>query len=475
MVTRNRTRALVPRRLLRTVLYVLAIVLIPLLVGAANLGVKAASLSGTSGPPDFAGALPAPPVHDPGKQTAVVLASASGAEITDFLPPYEILARSGAFNVYAVAPERRPLPLLDSNRVASGLDIVPHYSFAEYDARFDRAPDLIVIPYFPGYTPERDVAVLDWIRGHRGPQTIILTICAGTETLADTGLLGAGDTITTNVFWYGKLEPRFPQVRFLRGVRYADDGRFITSTNLASGVDATLRAVDRLAGRVAAEDVARQLGYRGAGYLDDPSFRPPATMATVPAIVATAAYSRGWQELGLVLYDGVGELALAALVDPYTTTLSARVHTLAPRRGAVTSQHGLTFVPRYDFVTAPRLDRVVLPGGQVPDAARQAAAGWAQAQRGLPLEEVHATVGAGEFAYDATLRDLARTGNGGLALAAARVMFLPEEHLPFAGAAWPLGLLARPLALGLLGAGLLTGLRAARGRGRRAQPALASA
>src|SRR5215212_801802 len=103
MFTRNRARAFVPRRLLRLALYTLAIVLIPLIVGAANLGVKAASLSGIPGPPVYSAALPAPPAHDPAKQTAVVLASAAGAEITDFLPPYEILARAGAFNVYAVA------------------------------------------------------------------------------------------------------------------------------------------------------------------------------------------------------------------------------------------------------------------------------------------------------------------------------------------------------------------------------------
>ena len=472
MFTRNRTRALVPRRLPRPVLYALAIVLVPLLVGAANLGVKVVSLSGTPQPPSYTGTLPAPPVHDPAKKTAVVLASAYGAEITDFLPPYEILARSGAFNVYAVAPERRLLPLVTSTMAASGLDVVPHYSFAEYDALIGRAPDLIAIPYFPRYTPERDAAVLDWIRAHAGPQTTLLGICAGTATLADTGLLGAGTTITTNVDWYGTLEPRFPEVRFLRGVRYADDGRFITSTNLAAGIDATLRAVDRLAGRAVAEEVARQLGYRRTDYLNDPSFRPTKPVAP---LIANAAYSWGWQELGVVLYDGVGELALAALLDPYSSSLSTRTHTLAPQRGAVTSQHGLTFVPRYDFVTAPRLDRVVLPGGQVPDAARQAAAGWARAQRGLPLEEIHANVAAGEFAYDATLKDLARTRGSGLALVTGRVLFLPVEHLPLAGTAWPLDLLARPLALGLLGAGLLAGLLAARGRGRHARPALAGA
>jgi transcriptional regulator GlxA family with amidase domain len=425
-------------------------------------------------PAGFTAPLPAPPAHDPAKKTAVVLASAHGAEINDFLTTYEVLARSQAINVYAVAPERELLPLYNANRAARhiGLDFVPHYSFAEYDARVGRAPDLIALPYFPGYTPGRDAAVLDWIRTHRGPQTVILSICGGIEPLLDTGLLGAGSTVT-HVDWFEALESRFPEVRFRRGVRFTDDGPVITSTNLAAGIDATLHAVGRLAGRAVAEDVAHQLGYQRTDYLDDPSFRP--STAATPRMLAHAAYRWGWQELGVVLYDGVGEVALAALVDPYTTTLAARTHTLAPQRGFVTSQHGLTFVPRYDSQTSPRLDRIVLPGGAAPETARRAGAAWARGRWGLPLDEIHANVGAGEFVYDATLRDVARTRGSELALIAADVLFVPADHLRLESAAGPLDLLVRPLALGLLGVGLLAALRALPGRGRRARPASASA
>jgi transcriptional regulator GlxA family with amidase domain len=454
-------------------LYALAVVLVPVLIGAANVGVKLAALPDAT-LADFSGPLPAPPAHDPAKKTAVVLASTDGAEINDFLTTYEILARSQTFNVYAVAPERRLLPLYNANRAARhiGLDFVPHYSFAEYNARIGQAPDLIAIPYFPGYTPGRDAAVLDWIRAHRGPQTQVLSICGGIETLLDTGLLGAGSTVT-HVDWFEALETRFPEVRFRRGVRFTDDGPVISSTNLAAGIDATLHTVDRLAGRAVAEDVARQLGYRRTDYLDDPTFRPAA--APAQRMIAHAAYRWGWQELGVVLYDGVGELALAALVDPYTATLAARTYTLAPQRGVVTSQHGLTFVPRSDFQTSPRLDRLVLPGGAGSETARQAGAAWARARWGLPLDEIHANVGAGEFAYDATLRDIARTRGSELALIAAQILFVPADHLLLASAAGSLDLLVRPLMLSLLGVVLLAGLLVVPGRGRRARPAPAGA
>src|SRR5262245_39391778 len=106
----HRSRALVLRRVVMPALCALAVVLIPVLIGAVNVGVKLAALPDAT-PEDFPGPFPEPPAHDPAKRTAVVLASDHGAEISDLLTTYEILARSQAVNVYAVAPERRLLPL----------------------------------------------------------------------------------------------------------------------------------------------------------------------------------------------------------------------------------------------------------------------------------------------------------------------------------------------------------------------------
>jgi hypothetical protein len=100
------------RPLLLAVGYFAAVVLVPLAVGVVNVGNKFTALQEPGPAPSLATALPALPVPDPGKKIAVVLSSAYGAEITDTLPNFEILARSGAFNVYSVAPERTVLPLV---------------------------------------------------------------------------------------------------------------------------------------------------------------------------------------------------------------------------------------------------------------------------------------------------------------------------------------------------------------------------
>jgi hypothetical protein len=89
--------------LARAVVYLLAFLVPPVLVGV--MGVKAAESTRYEAPPDAAkvqaGELPAPPRHDPGKPTAVVLLGNQGSEVTDVLDPYEALSESGAFNVYA--------------------------------------------------------------------------------------------------------------------------------------------------------------------------------------------------------------------------------------------------------------------------------------------------------------------------------------------------------------------------------------
>src|SRR2546423_919593 len=44
--------------------------------------------------------------YDPAKPTIAIVLGSSRTEITDFLIPYELFSAAGAYNVYAVAPER---------------------------------------------------------------------------------------------------------------------------------------------------------------------------------------------------------------------------------------------------------------------------------------------------------------------------------------------------------------------------------
>jgi putative intracellular protease/amidase len=187
-----------PRPIRRGRTYVLAIVLVPFLAGTTGMIIRTIiAIRTDTNPPPFEGALPAPPAHDPAKRTAIVIAANSGAEGSDFLGPYEVLARSGAFNLYAIAPQRRITHLFSGGPIVRGVDFVPHYSFAEYDAAIGSDPDLIVIPYLPFRQGPEYETIMAWVRAHAGERTILLSVCAGALNLADTELLD-GRSATTH-------------------------------------------------------------------------------------------------------------------------------------------------------------------------------------------------------------------------------------------------------------------------------------
>src|SRR4029079_15295755 len=131
-------------------LFALVLVLLPIGAGIGTAADKVRQIIDNT-QPALVAPLPPLPRPDPPKRTAVVLLSNNRTEITDSLPPYELLAASGAFNTYFVAPERRvsacatAMGMPGTGTLPSGLDILPDYGFADYGRAIDRNPDLIVI------------------------------------------------------------------------------------------------------------------------------------------------------------------------------------------------------------------------------------------------------------------------------------------------------------------------------------------
>jgi AraC family transcriptional regulator, transcriptional activator FtrA len=439
--------------------YVSAIVLAPAILGTANLLAKEAA-PGSVEPlksPAYSGALPAPPALDPSKKIAVVISGPRGVEIGDAMEAYEVLARSDIYNVYTVASEREPLSLNPGPTLGgSGIDFIPHFSFADYEAQIDRAPDLIAIPYFdPAYDPVQDAATLDWIRSHFGANTTILGICSGNIILADTGLV-ASRNATTNTGTFDRVQSASPTTNWLHNLRYVDDGNIVTASNLTSGIAGALHVVDREAGRAKALQVAQQIGYTHTEVLDEPRFDPTDEGLTLR--LADAALLGPKEKLGVVMYDGMTELGLSGIIDPVLGSFSARTYGMAAEHRIIRTLNGLDLLPRYSFDSVPSLDRVVLAPGGNELAKHEAGAAWTAVQPGLPAVDLYRTVGHGESAYDVSFRDLAQTRNRFLAQHMANVLFYPadvEAQVP--GAALPMHEVLTLIGTMLAGAGLVFG------------------
>ena len=435
--------------LARVVVYLLAFLVPPVLVSV--VGMKAVESVRYEAPPDAAkvqaGDLPASPRHDPDKPTAVVLLSNQGSVVTDVLAPYEVLSESGAFNVYAAAPEREVVPL------SGGLDVLPQLSLAELDRRLGgEDPDVIVVPQMADVGTPEHRPVAEWLREHAKGSGTVVSVCNGARVLADAGLLD-GRRATANWANIAEWERRYPETEWVRGLRYVEDGNVLSSAGVTSGISATLHVIRGYVGEGAATTLAQKIGYPDQRVGDEP--RIPANRLTASdraLYVLWVAYGWGKPRIGVVLTEGTSEIELASVFDVYPgPVLTSNTTSLTPEgsRSPVRSEHGLYFVPRSDLASAPEFDRVLVPGRDTASETDPAVRSWAR-QNGLEPEYVHADAPAG-FPFDATLRDLAEHENAPVARFLARLLEYPIGHLGLAGGGWPFARLLLPLAVGLLG------------------------
>jgi transcriptional regulator GlxA family with amidase domain len=432
----------------RGVGYLLAVALPPLL--AAGWGI--AGHATAAAPPALAEPLPARPGQDPGKFTAVVVAGATGAESIDVLVPYEVLAASGRFNVYTVAPERRPLPLFPGTPNLQGIDFLPHFSLAEFEEQITTQPDVVVVPFVPSADSADNAPLLAWLRERVTPDTTLLTICGGSWVAAEAGLLD-GRKATNHQNVLPLVERQYPAVSWMDGQRWVQDGNIVSSAGITAGMDATLHVLEERVGRGAALDVAGRIGYPHLRFLDDPSYAVPAADTTARTL--SLAYRWERTRLGVMLYEGVGEIELASIVDLYPRTFTSTIHPVATPAGVVATRHGLNLVPRHRLAENPTLGRILVPG--VPPAGvSDEITRWAGA-RDIPVDHLHRD-SAGQFPMDAVLHDVARHDSRASAVAVARGIEYPVAAPELAGRGWPYELMLRPLLLGLLGLAAAAGV-----------------
>jgi putative intracellular protease/amidase len=455
------------RALAWIVVATIAVVTAPAVVGVVN---ARSYLNSLYQPADDT-AVPAsardakPPPHDPAKPTAVILLGNDGANVGDALGPYETLAVTGAFNLYTVAPERQRIPL------TGGLDIVPDLSFAELDQRLaGRAVDVVAVPQMPKAGAAAMERLNTWLVRQADGGALVLGVCIGAEVLASAGVLD-GHAATSHWFRLDSLEERYSQIRWHRATRYVDDGDVITTGGVLSGIDGTLRVIERLLGRQAAASAAAGVGWKhyspGA-----PAPLPESRFGLRDVIAGVNLTFRSQPNIGVLLTDGVGEIELAATFVTFTEAAYA-ARTLAvgaDSTAAIRSRHGLVFVPRHNAFTEQNLDRLLIPGA---DAARRHDPELdtrARQELGFAPEYLHAQPG---FAFDAALMDLARTVDVPTARWRAKMLEYPAADLSLTGPGWPWGATLFPLALILIGlACVLTVVIVIRARraGRRSAP-----
>lgn len=178
-------------------------------------------------------------------------------EVLDFAGPFEV------FSVTALDDGSQPFKVKtiseDGNSITAknGLTVVPDYSF-------ETAPsfDILIIPGGSGARKNeiRKPHVISWIRQQAEMVLQLASVCTGSLLLAEAGLLN-GLQATSHWASVDQMEQDYPLVDVVRGTKFVDEGRIITSAGISAGIDMSFRLIERLLGRKQAFDTAKRMEY----------------------------------------------------------------------------------------------------------------------------------------------------------------------------------------------------------------------
>ena len=393
--------------------------------------------------PEADGTSPLTKSFDPTKPTVAIVLGNDQTEITDFLIPYELFSASEAYNVYAVAPERKLITL------SGGLEVMPDYSYVELDTLLGKSPDVVMIPAFPKVTSPENGPVLTWIKQQSEKGSFIFSICVGAEVFAATGLLD-GRTATTHWGDIARIEQLYPAVNWVRGVRYVDGDTYMTSAGITSGIDAVLHYISKQNGEDVAEAVSQKIHYPSFTYVNNPQaeqFTLAADSLTAVAVI-NILFHPDHPTDAVLLYDSVDELELASIFDTYAATYSTKLESVSQTRGWIRTKYGLQIVPRWDFEDVPTIARLIVPGSQARQLATVQVSAWESNGNAAQAVFLHAD-NPDRFAFDAPLQDLAYRENLSTAILDAKRLEYRPGTLLTEGSGWPVWLTIRPLLLGL--------------------------
>jgi putative intracellular protease/amidase len=177
-----------------------------------------------------------------------------GVQIIDYTGPFEVLGQAHddhkhLFNVYTVAEKAGPVT------TNMGMTVVPKYTFEDMPEA-----DVLLLPggnVGPGL---ENAKVIKWVQETAGRADYVMSVCNGAFYLGKAGLLD-GLTATTFYGLIPQLKELAPKARVVSDQRFTDNGKFITTAGLSSGIDGALHLVERVAGRGYAQEVALNMEY----------------------------------------------------------------------------------------------------------------------------------------------------------------------------------------------------------------------
>ncbi|MGD8189470.1 DJ-1/PfpI family protein [Brevibacillus ginsengisoli] len=342
------------------------------------------------------------PLYNPNKPTvAVVLGdSSTTTEDFDFLIPYTLFSMTDAYNVYAVAPDKNVKSL------SGGLDVIPHYTYQELDQLVGKSLDIIVIPFMPINHEESYQPTRKWIQQHANSQTTFLSICGGSGNLADAGLL-KGKSATSHWQAIPFLSGQYTDTRWVDDVRYVQQGNTLTTAGQTAGIDGVLHLISQKLGENVAAKISEEISYPTYQLVSHPKVDPFKMDIQFSTYFLNSAFHWTKNQMGVLLYKDMDELALSSIFDSYGDTGTSRVMTIASTSAPLSTKHHLNLLARHTIANAPKLDKMIIPGGNAKSLAQADIKLWNEKGHADQTLLIHSNA-PNRYVFEAPLEDLSK-------------------------------------------------------------------
>lgn len=175
-------------------------------------------------------------------------------------PNFELLDVTGPLEMFGQLPDKFKIILIAEKE--GPVNSIPGVALLAR-ATLKNAPhlDLLLIPggehIQQNFSNQR---LLTWIKQRSTQAELTLTVCTGSALLAKTGLLDHHHATTNKMAFTWVVQQR-PQVKWQKHARWVDDGKFVTSSGVAAGVDMSLHVIARLYGIATGNEVANRTEY----------------------------------------------------------------------------------------------------------------------------------------------------------------------------------------------------------------------
>lgn len=185
-----------------------------------------------------------------GDKMNVAILVFDGVDVLDWAGPMEVFVNAHTFNAYTVAADRRAYD-------GMGHRLYPEYTFTDMPE-----PDILIIPGGSVAALMHQKNITDWIRETSAKSDITMSVCNGAIALAGNSML-EGLEATTHSSWMEWLTAMAEEQNFstVKGPRFVDNGKIVTTAGVSSGIDGALHLVARLKGLGVARMAARNMEY----------------------------------------------------------------------------------------------------------------------------------------------------------------------------------------------------------------------